>query len=192
MLLLADTWLDASSYYILSLLLVILCICAWALNFIALPGNWIVVAAAALFAWLAPHPNRDGLLWWTVGAVTLLAMLGELIEFAAGAFGAKKLGGSRRGMILAMVAAMIGSIVGAMIGVPVPLIGPLIGAVLGGALGAFAGAYAGESWKGLSQRDAVAVSTAALVGRVLGTVGKILMGMVMLVVMTVDLFVDFS
>lgn len=189
MLLLADTWVDASSYYILSLLLVIVCICAWALNFIALPGNWIVVAAAALFAWLAPQPDRDGLLWWTIGAITLLALVGEGIEFAAGAFGAKKYGGSRRGVILAMILATIGSLIGATVGVPVPVIGPLIGAVGGAGLGAFAGAYLGESWKGKTRGEAVAISTAAAVGRVLGTVGKLLVGLVMVVVIAVDLVV---
>ena len=190
MLLFADGLWDASSYYILSVLLIIVCLCAWIANFVALPGNWLIVVAAALFAWLAPHSGYDGLLWVTVGGVALLALLGEVIEFAAGAVGAKRHGGSRRGVILAMSGAMIGSISGAMIGVPVPVIGPLIGAVLGGGLGAFGGAYLGESWKGRNQQDALAISTAALVGRVLGTVGKLLMGLVMLVVIAVDLFLN--
>ena len=190
MLLLTNAFWTASSYYILSVLLVAGCLCAWLTNFVALPGNWLIVGAAALFAWLAPKSEHDGLLWMTVGAVALLALLGEVVEFAAGAVGAKRHGGSRRGVMLAMTGAMLGSIIGAMAGVPVPVVGPLIGAVLGGGLGAFGGAYLGESWKGRNYHDTMAISTAALVGRVLGTAAKLLLGLVMLVVITIDLIVN--
>lgn len=135
-----ETW-----YYVWCCVLVLVCLCALGANFVTLPGNWLMVLAAALFAWLVPHPGRDGLLWPTVGATLLLAIIGEALEFWAGAAGAKKQGGSRRGMLLAMLGAMLGSIGGAFLGMPIPIIGPLVAAVLGGGLGAFGGAYLGET-----------------------------------------------
>ena len=188
--LLAAVFTPATWYYIWSCLLVVVCLCAWGANFVTLPGNWLMVLAAALFAWLASDPSGLGLQWTTVGATLLLAIIAEALEFWAGAAGAKKQGGSRRGMILAMIGAMIGSIGGALIGIPIPVVGPLIAAVLGGGLGAFAGAYLGETWKGRANRESLAVSSGALVGRILGTLGKLTVGLVILVVITVDLFVN--
>jgi hypothetical protein len=74
--------------------------------------------------------------------------------------------------------------------IPVPVVGSLIGAVAGGAAGAFGGAYAGEAWKGRTEDERMAVSTAAMVGRVLGTVGKLGIGAVMVVVTAVAVFVN--
>jgi uncharacterized protein YqgC (DUF456 family) len=94
-------------------------------------------------------------------------------------------------MLLAMVGAMAGSMAGGLGGVfiPIPLLGPVIGAVGGGALGAFAGAYAGEAWKGRSDEERLVISRGALVGRLLGTVGKLGLGAVMVAVTTIAAFV---
>ena len=67
-----------------------------------------------------------------VGTITLLvlaaiAVLTYLIDFAAGAFGAKKFGASRRSVI----GAIIGSIVGIFFGLPGLIVGPFVGAVAG-------------------------------------------------------------
>ena len=179
-------------YHFWAVVFVLLNSCALLTNFITLPGNWIIAALTVLFALLVRHPTGTGLNWWCVGIVVGLAVLGEVIELAAGAAGAAKSGGSRRGMVLAMVGAMGGSIIGAILGtaIPVPLIGNLIGAVLGGALGAFGGAYTGEYWKGKNESDRLAVSTAAMIGRVLGTVGKLGIGAIMVVITAIDAFVN--
>jgi hypothetical protein len=96
-------------------------------------------------------------------------------------------------MVLAMIGAMAGSIAGAFLGVfiPVPIIGPLIGAIGGGAVGAFGGAYGGEAWAGRSEGERMAVGTAAMVGRVLGTVGKMGLGAVMVVLAAVAVFMPY-
>src|SRR5262245_19541903 len=188
-----DDWgMNAYWYYTLAVLLVLLNICALATNVLTLPGNWFIVALTVLFAVFIHLPSGAGISLGSAAVVVGLALLGELIEFAAGAAGAAKSGGSRRGMILSVLGAMVGSIAGAMLGVliPVPLVGPLIGAVAGGAIGAFAGAYAGESWKGRSEDERMAVSMAAMAGRVLGTVGKLGIGAVMVVVTAVAVFVN--
>jgi uncharacterized protein YqgC (DUF456 family) len=184
--------MNAYWYYTLAVLLVLLNICALATNLLTLPGNWFIVALTVLFAVFIHLPSGTGIGLGAVAVVVVLALLGELTELAAGAAGAAKTGGSRRGMILSVLGAMVGSIAGAMLGVfiPVPLIGSLIGAVAGGAIGAFAGAYAGEAWKGRSEEERMAVSMAAMAGRVLGTVGKLGIGAVMVVVTAVAVFVN--
>lgn len=175
-------------YYIWALLLFIVNVSAWSTTFVTLPGNWCIVAVTALFAWLVHPPGGGGIGWWTVAIVAGLAAVGEIIEFAAGAAGAAKQGGSRRGMILAIAGSLVGSIGGSGIGtlIPIPIVGTILGALGGGALGAFAGAYAGESWKGRPPEERMAVSNAALVGRLLGTVGKLAIGVVMIVIATFD------
>lgn len=177
-------------YYLCATLFVLLNVGALAANLLTLPGNWFIVLLSVLFAIFVHRSSGDGLNWWCVGAVAVLALLAELIEFVAGAAGAAKSGGSRRGMVLAMVGAMLGSIVGTFFGflIPIPVVGNLIGAVAGGCLGAFLGAYAGEAWKGRGEEQRLAVSTAALVGRLFGTVGKLGIGAVMVVVTAADAF----
>ena len=68
------------------------------------------------------------------------------------------------------------------------LVGSLIGALGGGALGAFAGAYLGEVWVGKTPNESFAVGQGAFVGRLLGTIGKLAIGAVMVVVVAVDIF----
>ena len=184
--------MNAYWYYTLAVLFVLLNVCALAANLFTMPGNWIIVGLTVLFALFVHLPSGAGISLWSAGVVVALALLGELIEVVAGAAGAAKSGGSRRGMILSMVGAMLASMAGASLGffIPIPVVGPLIGAVAGGAVGAFAGAYAGESWKGRSEDQRFAIGRAAMIGRVLGTVGKLGIGAIMVVVAAVAAFVN--
>lgn len=171
------------------ILLVLAAIGCWVTNVFTLPGNWLIVGLAALFAYFLPDEEYGrGFGWITVAVLAVIAGLGEFIEFAAGAAGAAKQGASRRAMLLAMAGAMVGSIVGAAVGVPIPVLGPLIGAVGGGAAGAFGGAYLGEIWKGKLHPERTAVSTGALIGRLFGTIGKLAAGAVMVAVLAVMTF----
>lgn len=178
----------AVQYYLWATFFVVAVAASWVTNCFSLPGNWFALGCAALFAWLLPVTESRGIGWWTVAVVAGLCVAGELIEFGAGAAGAAKHGASRRSIVLAMLGTVVGSVIGAGIGVPVFLVGPLIGALGGGALGAFIGAYMGESWKGRSPAQTMAVSKGALVGRVLGTLGKLAVGVVIVVVLTFDAY----
>ena len=184
-------WLTPSpevTYYTLAILLLLLNIGFWLLNLLTIPGNWLVLIGTALFVWLYPYPEESGGLgWWVIGGMFALALLGEIIEFAAGAVGAAKQGASRRAMVMAIVGTVIGSLVGAGAGIPIPVVGPIIGALGGGALGAFAGAWIGETWKGKTAQETFNVSKGAMIGRILGTVGKLLCGSIMIVLMIIDL-----
>jgi len=174
-------------YYFWAVLFVLIDVAGLAANLLTLPGNWIIAAATVVFALFIHHPNQTETNWWCIGLMIGLALVGELIEFAAGAAGAAKTGGSRRGMILAVAGAMVCSILGTGLGtfLPIPVIGNLVGAIAGGAAGAFGGAYLGESWKGRSENERLTISAAAMVGRVFGTVGKFGVGAIMVVVFVI-------
>lgn len=171
------------------IVLVLAAIACWFANVFTLPGNWLIIGLAALFAWLLPADEYGrGFGWITVIVLALIAVLGEVIEFAAGAAGAAKHGASRRALLLSIVGAAVGSITGAAVGIPVPIIGPLVAAVGGGAAGAFGGAYLGEVWKGKLHPERTAVSTGALMGRLFGTIGKLAAGAAMVAVLAVMTF----
>jgi len=181
--------MPAYIYYLLALLFVLACGGAWLTNLVTLPGNWFVVAFAALYTWQLPEtPTERGMTWATVFVLIGLAVAGEIIEFAASAAGAAKQGASRRGVALSIVGAMVGSIAGLAVGIPVPVIGSLVAAVVGGAGGAFAGAYLGEAWKGREEDQRVAAGRGAFVGRLWGTAAKLAVGAIMLAIVTWDAF----
>ena len=176
-------------YYVWAVMLVVLLGAAWLTTLFVLPGNWMMVGLAALFAWLLPAADGRGISWTTVAVACGLAALGEVLELAAGAAGAKREGASRRAVVLALAGTVAGSMIGAFVSLPVPVVGPILGAVGGGAAGAFAGAYVGESWKGRDTAQSLAAGRGALIGRLLGTAGKLLAGAVMFVVIAADAFV---
>src|SRR3954471_516837 len=121
---------------------------AWMLQALGLPGNWLIVAAAAAYALWWPVEGRLAIGWNTVIALLALAVLGELAELAAGAAGVAKAGGSRRGAVLAIIGSLVGSMLGVCVGIPIPIIGSLVAAVVFGGMGALMGAMIGEQWKG--------------------------------------------
>jgi uncharacterized protein YqgC (DUF456 family) len=178
------------TYYLWALLLVVCSVVAWLLNLVTLPGNWMIVGGAALFAWLLPENAGRGISWNIVIVLAVLAAIGEVIEFAAGAAGAAKQGASRRAIALSMAGAIVGSIAGLAVGapIPIPLVGPLVMAILGGAAGAFGGAYLGETWKGRDESARTAAGRGAFFGRIWGTVGKFAVGAVILAIVAWDAF----
>src|SRR5258708_13213455 len=93
--------MNTYSYYPLAVLLVLLNIAALLTNLVTLPGNWFIAGLTVLFALFVHPASGGGISYWSAGVVVGLAFLGEVIEFAAGAAGAAKSGGSRRGMLLA-------------------------------------------------------------------------------------------
>lgn len=154
----------------------------WLLTLFSLPGNWLAVIALALFAGLMPGAAEWGISWTVVVAALIVAVVGEVIELAAGAMGAARYGGSKRGAVLAVIGSMIGAVLGASLGVPIPIVGPLAGVVLGASLGAFCGAVLGEFWKGRPAGQAWQVGQGAFWGRLAGSLAKIASATIILVV----------
>ena len=133
------------------------------LNLLSLPGNWLMIAGAGVYAWLT-RGRYVGL--WTLVILALLAGAAELIEFAAGSAGARKAGWSRR----AAWGALIGGIAGAILfNIPVPIIGTIIGLCLGVFIGAWLAEYTVE---GHFHRS-LQVGYGATKGRLIGIAAKV-------------------
>jgi uncharacterized protein YqgC (DUF456 family) len=162
-----------------ALLFVLAVLAFWSLNLLGLPGNWLIVAATALYVWLAPGPERGAASWTALAVVAGLAVIGEIVEFGASASGVKRVGGSRRGAVLALGGSVVGATAGLFVGLPVPVIGPVIAAVLFAGLGALSGAMLGELTAGRSFAASWRVGRAAFWGRLFGTLAKTLIGAVM-------------
>jgi len=155
--------------YLSAILLVGATVVGWALTLVGLPGNWLMVMAAAGYAWVGPDSGVMQITWLTVGALAALAAGGEFAEFVASMWGASRAGGSRRAAVFALAGSLIGAIGGGIVGVPIPVVGPPIAAVMGGALGALVGAGLAESSRGEEVHKSWRVGEAAFWGRLLGT-----------------------
>ncbi|MDF1742676.1 MAG: DUF456 domain-containing protein [Gimesia sp.] len=183
-------WVPFTFYYLMAIVLLLANLTAWVSILFLIPGNWIVVFLSALFYVLMPVEDYNGLSLTVILIAAALAGVGELVELLGGSAGAAKKGASRRAMILSLLATFVGSLVGATIATPiVPPIGTIGGAILGGALGAYMGAYLGEMWKGNQDVDRGEISRAAFIGRILGVVGKMAIGVIIIVMITIDSFI---
>jgi uncharacterized protein len=151
----------------------------WLLTLLAMPGNWLIVGTAAIYAWLGPQTGVAQLQWKTVVALVVLAVVGEIAEFLAGMVGARRAGGSPRSAIYSLIGSLVGAIGGATVGLPIPIVGSAIGAVVGGALGAFAGAAYAEYSLGEYMDKSMKVGKAAFWGRLIGTGAKSLVASIM-------------
>lgn len=143
-----------------------------------LPGNWLIVLVSATAALFSPIAHSFSIHWATVAVLFVLALLAELIETVAGAAGLKK-GGSRIGAVAAIVGSFAGGLIGAMVGIPIPVFGPVIGLILFSGLGAMLGAYLGERATGKDNIKASEIGKAAFMGRMVGSLSKIILGGVM-------------
>ena len=161
-------------YVLVVVFLLVLVLCAL-LNLVTLPGNWAMAVMVVLWALLGPAATTTdmGLLFFV--AFFGLAVAGEIVEFLAQLWGAKKYGSSNT----ATVAGMIGAIAGAIFLAPF-LFG--IGAIFGALGGAWLGSFAGERLLvGRPTPQAVTAANGALMGRFLGMVVKFGLGITMVV-----------
>ncbi len=182
-------WTESTGIVLLVLGLILLCTISWLLNLIALPGNWICVLLVALYAWLGPEDSRASIGYGVVLTCFAFALIGEVIEFAAGALGAQRAGASRKATLYSIIGSVCGAIAGAVIGIPIPLVGPILAAILFGGLGAAAGAMYGEWSGGRAWKENLSVGQATFWGRTFGTLGKFASGLIILVLVTVSTIV---
>ena len=154
---------------------------------LGLPGAWILLGIAlAIQLTDGLWRGADGpatFEWSVLITCTVLATIGEILEFGAGAVGAKAGGSSKRGMWGALFGGIVGAIAG--IAIPVPIVGSLIGAVVG----SFLGAVLGERANGeIAWRSTLKPATGASIGRLLGTVSKVPIAILIWLALSVDLF----
>ena len=172
---------------LLALLLIVVLMVSWLLTLLGMPGNWLMVAATATYAWLVPAGARGALGWKIVVTLIVLAAAGECVELLAGALGVAKAGGSRRAAVLALLGSIVGAVLGVFIGAPVPLVGSVVAAVFFGGLGAMAGATLGETWAGRDPSTRWRIARSAFWGRLAGTLSKMLLGAIMVAVVVAAL-----
>jgi uncharacterized protein YqgC (DUF456 family) len=168
-------------YIVWALLLLLVLASGWILTLLAMPGNWLMVASAAVYVLLVPKGSPAAIGWGAVTVLLALALVGEMVELVAAALGVARIGGSRRGALLALLGSMAGAMAGVIVGLPIPVVGPVVAAVLFACLGALAGAMFGETWKGRSLGESWRIGKGAFWGRLLGTATKVIIASVMVV-----------
>jgi uncharacterized protein len=164
--------LDISVSLLLSLLAVTCC----AANILGLPGNWVLVCISLLCSWWVPESRCWQVSWLFTGLILTVAAVGEILEFAASAVGASRLGGSKRGTVLALAGSIAGALLGLVVGSPIPIVGNVVASLLLGGAGAFCGALVGERWAGKDWNESIEIGEAAFWGRLMGTMGKAVCG----------------
>ncbi len=142
---------------------------------VGLPGNWLMVLSVALVAWLTWIPGVPAQEQMfrpaTLIVLVSLAVLGEIVEFVAGAVGASRAGSSRAGALAALAGGLIGGIAGTFL-IPIPVVGSLVGAAGGAGIGAWGIELSG----GKSLDASLLIGLGAGLGRLAGTVAKLVFG----------------
>jgi uncharacterized protein len=127
----------------------------------ALPGTLFVLAGIILGAWIDDF-TRIG--WFSVVAVSVLAVIAWVLDYVAGLLGAKKAGASR----YAIAGAAIGTVVGIFMGLIGVLFMPLVGAALG------------EYLARKNQQQAIKVGISTWLGIMAGLVAKVVIAFMMI------------
>ncbi|MCE5186666.1 MAG: DUF456 domain-containing protein [Planctomycetaceae bacterium] len=163
----------------LALVLLMLLNAFWLmLVLVTVPGNWMMVISTYLFAWWR---WQDGFFGWALLAtITVLALIGELIEFFAGAGGARRAGATWKGAIAAILGAVFGGLSGTFV-IPVPLFGTLIGACFGAGLMTWIVERHSGSEKEKSLRSGIGAGTGVLIG----TLSKFTIGCIIWIIILI-------
>jgi len=127
----------------------------------ALPGIPLMFAGMLIAAWIDDFTRIGVVSLIVLGVLTLFTLV---IDLAAGAIGARRVGASRR----AVIGAALGTVVGLFFGLPGLLLGPFVGAVIG--------ELAGRRDVGQAMR----VGVASWLGFIFGTLLKIAIAFAML------------
>lgn len=143
---------------LLSGILALLLIAGAGLTLLSLPGNLLIVIIALVYGFF---DNFTHLTATMLGFLFLLFLLGEAVEFAAGALGAKKEQAS--GKVIA--AAFLGTVAGGIIGTTlIPIIGSVAGALGGAFLASFLAEYIETGDRGRAGRIAQSVLKGQAIG----------------------------
>lgn len=134
-----------------------------------LPGVLAIYAAFFVYGFMVDF-DEFGFWFWLIQTTIVVAVF--LADYAIGAWGVKRFGGTR--------ASVIGSTVGI-------LIGPFVIPVAGLIAGPFLGALIGELIAGKDMKTALKAGLGALVGFFTGTVAKIMLQLIMIIVFIVAL-----
>jgi uncharacterized protein YqgC (DUF456 family) len=146
-------------WWLLALLLVVVGIAGSVLP--ALPGVTLVFLGLLLAAWIGDFQQVGPFPLVVLGLLTLLSFV---IDLAATALGAKRVGATK----LAVVGAALGTVAGLFLGLPGLILGPFVGAV------------AGELMSHGQVQQATRAGIATWVGLLFGTLAKLALVFTML------------
>lgn len=136
----------------------------------ALPGVPLVFGGLLVAAWA---DDFERVTWLTLVFLGLLTLASFLIDFAATALGAQRVGATR----LAIAGALLGTLAGVFLGIPGLVLGPFVGAV------------AGELISHGKVEQATRAGVATWIGLVFGTLAKLALVFTMLGVFAFAYFV---
>lgn len=159
-----------SMLYVFAAICIALMILSLMLIVFGLPGNWVILILTALWAFFTDAP---GFSLQVFALLAGMAVLGELVEFAAGYYGVKRFGGSSKGSVGGMIGALVGAV----------LCAPLFfgfGALLGALAGGFTGCFLVEKGAGTATNTAARAAFGATLGRFGGFVVKLGIGVGMI------------
>ncbi|MEE8170686.1 MAG: DUF456 domain-containing protein [Phycisphaerae bacterium] len=143
-----------------------------------LPGTWLILAAAAGYAWQSEWHDISKA---TVVILAALALLGELVELLATWLGARRVGASRRSMWFGLLGGFGGML---LLTIPIPVIGTLAGAIIG----CFIGAAIGEMMVRDDLAGATKVGVVTAISRAFGTIAKLALALAMTALVIASLF----
>ena len=135
-----------------------------------LPGTPLILIGAIVYAIATDFAVIDG---WLIALLALICLGAELLEYVAGAIGARKYGASKSGVY----GAIIGALAGIFIFFPIGIL-----------IGAMAGAVAGELLSGTSGPKAIRAGFGAIIGAVGGIVLKFIAGVAMIVIVLIQIW----
>lgn len=135
-----------------------------------LAGTFVIVGAAAAFAFLT---HFHSITWLFLGILLGISLIAEGIEFFMGAAYARRHGSSHWGM----AGAILGGLVGA--GALTPVF-PILGTVFGAFAGAFAGAFLFELLHFENAGRALRAGWGAFLGAVTGRIMKLVIAVIMI------------
>lgn len=137
-----------------------------------LPDSLLILAGAVLHHFTIKPAHSVG--WWTLGTLAALCVLAHVVDFTAGAMGARKFGATRWGAF----GGMVGGLVGAIFFFPLGLfLGPVVGALCGETL-----------FAGRALHPAMRSSWGTLLGTTAGMIGKAIIDVTMVVVFLASAF----
>lgn len=111
-----------------------------------LPGVVFVLGGIVLAAWIDDFARIGG---WTVGVLAVLAAIGVVVDYAAGALAAQRAGASKQGLIGAALGTVAGVVTGLWGLVFMPLAGAAIGEFIAHRDALRAGRVGVATWIGL-------------------------------------------
>jgi uncharacterized protein YqgC (DUF456 family) len=137
----------------------------------ALPGVPLMYVGMIIAAW---GDDFQRITWLSLTVLGVLTAISVIVDFAASAVGAQRVGASRR----AIWGAFIGTVIGIFFGLPGLILGPFVGAV------------AGELSVHGRMQDAGRVGVGTWLGLIFGTLVKVAIAFSMLGVFILAYFID--